>query len=286
MIKDDQLCCPVSLVREWSTDDQCCADFSKWLDEFSSNKSYKITDPEAEAEEEKKRKASEQQTEPGSGPTPKKLKEITANLVDPNLLGPVSTISAALLYEVKMTGKDAPSLHLRANHEAWLVSQAAKWTMVDPFVAGFGNGGFKMVKPGQDPPSGSVEFKLESRESLVVLNNVIMPLEKVMQDMRSKRPDAKISYYNILAKENLNHFDLECTHRVLFVPKTEDNKELKQNNAACKIGPWLQKGQSPCLKLLWAVQWRQKGLMPVKPVVHVVGKVDIPEGHCLRCHPA
>ncbi len=61
-----------------------------------------------------------------------------------------------------------------------------------------------------------------------------------------------------------------CTpppHRVLFLPKDDSSSEVTTNNIATKEE--LQYWMSEQMEVLWVVRWTAKGLMPVKPVVHI-----------------
>ena len=40
------------------------------------------------------------------------------------------------------------------------------------------------------------------------------------------------------------------------------------------------------VQLRWQVRWTQKGLMPVKPVLHLTGSLALPAGHACRCSAA
>ena len=37
------------------------------------------------------------------------------------------------------------------------------------------------------------------------------------------------------------------------------------------------------VQLRWQVRWTAKGLMPVKPVLHLAGSLTLPAGHACRC---
>ena len=57
----------------------------------------------------------------------------------PTVVVEASSISEALLYETKMSGKDVPMLQLRANHSVYIVTrQSQEWTSDRGFVCGFG----------------------------------------------------------------------------------------------------------------------------------------------------
>jgi hypothetical protein len=128
----------------------------------------------------------------------------------------------------------------------------------------------------------AIEFKLTGSSDFVVLNGVVTELESVIAEQRGKHPDAQICYHSLAVDlESPKKFTLTSSHRVVYQPKQDEDKEINANNIGKKESPstW----SSGCLCVLWVVRWAQKGLMPVKPVVHIWGDVMIPTGKCLHC---
>ena len=114
------------------------------MDSFLSNPAYHIVDSEVKHPE---------------SPNPKKrpgeeLKDLTMpvkklkNLIEgPTVVVEASSISEALLYEAKMSGKDVPMLQLRANHSVYIFNRLSQeWSSDRGHVCGFGRGEFKKVK--------------------------------------------------------------------------------------------------------------------------------------------
>ena len=197
-----------------------------------------------------------------------------------------ASISEALLFEIKMIGKDAPMLQLRANHSVYIHNrQFLEWSSERGFVCGFGRGNFKMVKKdGSDAPEKSIHFKISSQDDLVVLNGIVMDVGSVVREERKKRPDAQICYHSIKVDEaDPQKFCIDLTHYVVFIPKAEGlaDKDFNCNNIAVKEE--LKVWNTSVLHTLWVVRWTAKGLMPVKPTVHLTGSLTLLPGKACRC---
>ena len=146
-------------------------------------------------------------------------------------------------------------------------------------------GSFKMVKTdGSDAPEKSIPFKISSQDDLVVLNGIVMDVGTVIRDQRATRPDAQLCYYSIKVDEaDPLKFLIEATRNVIFVPKNEGlaDKDINCHNIAAKEE--LKVWNTNVLKTLWVVRWATKGLMPVKPVVHLNGSLHLLPGRACRC---
>ena len=209
-------------------------------------------------------------------PSPKKLK-IAASLVMES-----NSIVDALLLEAKMQGKDAPMLQLQAQHKVFIVNKAAAEASLPDgaYVCGMGKGSFKLFKQDQALEGNLYEFKLTDQNDLVVMNGAVVGLGKVVLEQREKNPAVKVNYHNIVIDDgNPKEFKLTQTHRICFQPKDE-NGEASQNNLAMKEEP--KTWNASCLHVLWVVRWTAKGLMPVKPQVHLKGSLILPAGR--SCH--
>ena len=135
-------------------------------------------------------------------------------------------ISTALLHEFSLpTAKDiSMALHLRSESEIFVVNKGTKeWSSVDPAIAFFGNGTWKVLKDAQQLPENSVELAFKSHRDLVLLNGSAQSLGVVLAEMRAKKPDAKICYHKINEAEKLSEFSLTVTHRVIFQSKLEQS---------------------------------------------------------------
>lgn len=58
------------------------------------------------------------------------------------------------------------------------------------------------------------------------------------------------------------------------------DKEVNIGNIALKEAPGHWAGSAVTM-VLWAVRWAQKGLQPIKPVVHLRGDLWLPPGRAI-----
>ena len=284
MLRDEELFLPVAVVQEWKGHSECGAQFDKWLKDCL-DLGHKIINPEEEA---KKKESEEQNQTNGSGnngtsnpgPSPKKRRTGDSEALDQKFFLKVEDISEALISEVKLQAKDWPVLQMRGSG-CYLVNQTGKnWQQTDPCIALFGSGSYKILKAGQELPNNCVELNLKGYQDLVIVGGAVTTLQSVVQEMRNKKPDCRVSYYEIDTTASLSEFELKPTHRVVFCQKTEDGAVLAKHNCAFQL-PFRTSG---CLKLIWHMRWTQKGLAPIKPAVHLVGTVQLPSGQCLKLH--
>ena len=270
---------PVAVVKEWQDHQTCGTEFKAWLDKFLETHG-KLIDPDEERkkEEEEKRK----RMGDGANPSPKKAKTV-ASEVSKECVVSHADIQQPLLSEVKLD-KGMPTLHFRGADSCYLVNASDKpWTATHPAVAMFGNGSYKILKEGVEAGDKSIELIFQSSEDLVILGGQIQKIGQVIADMRAKKPDCKICYFNMEDEQhtNLPSFKLKASHRVVF-QKKDDQQEgtIAKHNAGMKL-PFRS---SPVLKVLWHVRWTTKGLSPVKPACHVIGQVTLAPGEALRLH--
>lgn len=145
------------------------------------------------------------------------------------------------------------------------------------FVAAFGPGSFALAKGSEALTERQVEYSLANHNTLVVLNNTVLPLGKVLKDHRETKPDALIIYYKINCDPATpNEFTLEATHRLMFALK-EEPAEVSIHNVAGKAA--MASWATEATEILWVVRWTQKGLTPVRPAVYMKGAVSLPPGH-------
>ena len=74
------------------------------------------------------------------------------------------------------------------------------------------------------------------------------------------------------------------THNVIFVPKNEGlaDKDINCHNIAVKE-KYLNVWNSGVMKTLWVVRRTPKGLLPIKPSVHLTGLLKLSPGKACRC---
>ena len=118
----------------------------------------------------------------------------------------------------------------------------------------------------------------------MVLNGIITDVGTVIRDRRVTRPDAQICYHSIKVDEaDPQKFHIEVKHNVIFVPKNEElaDRDINCHNTAAKEE--LKVWNTNVLKTLWAVRWAPKGLIPIKPSVHLTGFLKLSPGKACRC---
>ena len=119
----------------------------------------------------------------------------------------------------------------------------------------------------------------------MVLNGIVTDVGTVIRDQRATRPDAQICYHSIKVDEaDPQKFHIKVTHNVIFVPKNEGlaDNDITYHNIAVKekdLNVW----NSGVIKTWWVVRWTPKGLLPIKPSVHVTGLLKLSPGKACRC---
>ena len=202
---------PLAVVKHWQMHPVFGKEFVAWLDKFTEQ--YKIVDPAAGGPDPPgppgKRKADGQCPEA----SPKKAK-IMDGIVE------MSSIKEALIHECKLIGKDAPSLQIRSGRAIYIVntSPTVEWTSAMGFIAGFGQGFFELVKHDNPLDNGVMVFNVTSDKDLVVFNDVVLELGKVVMDQREKKPDAQVCYHKMeIANEDPKTFTLILEHHVALL---------------------------------------------------------------------
>jgi hypothetical protein len=284
----NELQMPSGVAKKWQFHPIFGGDFVPWLDEFATT--YKVVDDQAEMAAKTPSKRG-QKDESGAAsesvsaaePSPKKRKLDLKFIVESN------SITHPLLLEVKMQVKGL-MLQIRAGHQVYITNMTAQEISLGAytFVAGFGKGGFKLIKEGE---AGLMEFKIADQNTMVFFNNMVMTVGKVLQDQRKKKPDCNICYHTITPDDS-DPAKFECVqnHRVVFTLKDKDKEssgagddgELNQSSIASKEAT--KSWSTSVLITLWSVRWSAKGLMPVKPLVFICAGASLPVGRSLHCH--
>ena len=261
-----------TLVKEWACHRTCAKEFGKWLEEFlDSDAANQIIDPFEEKKQPKRGPDGE-----ADGTPPTKVAKVMTQCIE------LDAIKETLLHEVKMVNvaKDAGVLQFRSSQKVYIVnmSKAESVLAAGAFVCGFGKGAFKLVTT-QMEGAGLVKFTLTSSSDRVVVNNTVTTLDAVIAKQRETKPEAQICYHKIIPdEENPKRFKLECTHPIAFSPKDDEAQgEVSSTNVAIKadVERWSASGSS---EILWHLKWTQKGLLPVKPAVHLVTKLSMASG--------
>ena len=91
-------------------------------------------------------------------------------------------------------------MNLRANNTQYIVKKSTSkdtTISVNEHVAGFGKGGFKLIKDAALLEDKNVEFKLLGPDTIIQVNGVTTTLVKVLQQQRESVPDCKVNYHKI-----------------------------------------------------------------------------------------
>ena len=151
-------------------------------------------------------------------------------------------------------------------------------------LAGFGKGSFKLLKENEAAPEKAIEFKLSNDEDLICFNGKVLPLGQVVQEQRAKKPEAQVSYHKMVVNdENPKKFSLTTSHRICFVGASgESEPEASIGNIGMKeaLDVW---AKCPNFVLAWTCRWSAKGLMPVKPSIHLKLGLTVPIGRAYLC---
>ena len=177
---------------------------------------------------------------------------------------PVASIKNPLLYEVKLHSKE-PCLwvQVRAQNTAYLLnkSEGPLSLTANDEICGFGKGRVKLGKPDQVPQGAEdgkgVQFLLQDHTTLIVLNGVVTTVGKACVAEWSKKPTAAVCYHSVKrAEDNPNHFQLEPTHNVFFVPSSDGSEKVSQFNIGSKLNfnHWLDSSSNEC-QVLWHCKW-------------------------------
>ena len=99
------------------------------------------------------------------------------------------------------------------------------------------------------------------------INNAPTTVGEVLEEMRKKKPDAKVCYHKIQVPEgtSMTEFKLECTHRVAFVSTKASGEEDAKDKTIHTFGLRADKEsweESPTVAVRWHVRWSAKGLTP------------------------
>ena len=153
--------------------------------------------------------------EAGGDPSPKKPRISDKCIVD------ARQITQALLVEVKLVGKDAVHLQIRAGSIITLQNKTnVKIALLaNTLLCQFGKGAFKLIKGDENPTEKQYPFALRDDKELVVLGQTVQTLGKVIEDQRQTKPDCVICYHKMVRnEENPKLFTLDISHKVAFEP--------------------------------------------------------------------
>jgi hypothetical protein len=271
------------MVKRWSTHPHCKTEFDNLIADLVEK--FGVAEETSEDQElspgrpgsSGKRGSDTIDDLPAASPPPKKVK------VDAHAIVSLASISEALLWEAKLNFKEAPVLQLRAGSAVYICNRSTAGAEVviqqGAYLAGFGKGAFKLLKQTEAVEVGVAEFKLTSDSDLVVLAGAMQTLGSVIANQRKKEPSIGVCYHDLTVDTaDPSKIILTTTHRVAFVPKSDDT--ITQANIAAKmpIAAWNNHGSA----WYWAVRFTKKGLMPIKPVIHSSCELVLPAGRACK----
>ena len=180
--------------------------------------------------------------------------------IDNGTIVPANEIKQALLFEANVSSKEPTiKLQIRAANTICLFNAFDTELSLTPNdqLGSFGAGSFKLIKQDTEVPPNSWDFKLESDEDMIVINNIVTTLGKAMANQWKTKPDAKCAYHNLdRNSEDPHKFTLTVTHRVAFVLGEAPSK-INNSNICLKtlFAKW---AEIPHIRVLWHCRWTQK----------------------------
>ena len=280
---NDKLSMPVKLAKQWQGHPTFGSRWTEFLDEFAAQGHIVIEEQQALPSPARNNGGT-----PGASPNAKRGVgdlDSTPNKkakIDNAMIMDASVVEQPVLQECKLPGKDPRMFaQIRACHCVVLVNKSTQELSLpaNELVLGFGKGAFKLLPGQQESLPVQCEFHLNSYEDLVVFNNSVITVGKLVEQQHESKPDAKICYHKFVDNtEDPKKFKLAQTHKIVFTPK-DDSADILASNIGSKesFGVWKT---SEVGHLLWSVRWTQKGLMPVKPGFYLKGALILPPGKC------
>lgn len=278
----NRLQCPISLVKEWQFHPTFGKEFVAWLEGFLAD--YKLVEEEEAEGSPNPKRTNEDVSLPQPSPKLKKQKQLQVDQLELN------QITDPLVHEVK-AGKDGVVVQLRGLNKVYILnkSQQEAHFSSESYLLGFGKGSFKLIKEKDESASASMaEFALKSSEDFVVFNGNVMTVGAVLADLRKKKPETQVCYHKIIPNESSPKlFELSQTHRVGFLtkdgPGSEGEPEAQSHHGNFATKGSLSAWNSTILMVVWNVRASAKGLMPVKPAVHLRGGLAVGAGRAVKC---
>ena len=114
---------------------------------------------------------------------------------------------------------------------------------------------------------------------MVVYNNTVMSIGKVVADKRASDLDPKICYHKLETDtaDPANKFTVTQTHRVHFHPTGDEKHNFMNIGTKEKLEAWTS---SEHVQVLWHLRNTKKGFQPVKPAIYLSTAVVLPPGRC------
>ena len=278
---------PQHLVDEWGQhpvhSEEFCAKLKAIVEEFgepSAETGSEVVAPESEVPSAKRRRMSEP------------VQTMDASEV------PQTKLAEAALQNLKKDLSGKVLLRIDATQSWYITNNAGTEAKLAAgmVVAGFGPGGFQhQPRNGQEVAAVDqdklVLFDLTSAE-FVLHNGKLESLGEILQARETEKGKAAVCYHEVAVKagEALGQYQITRKHEVYFKPNAkvlaeEDGTELKLQTGTSSFAalvPFTGFQKFQHVRVLWAVKWTLKGLMPVKPVVCLHAEVLLPPGKAMK----
>ena len=140
-------------------------------------------------------------------------------------------------------------------------------------VASYGKGKFQSKTNAQVDTDKDIPYTLEGPETLVILSGRMTTLKTIVAERQATHPTCTLCYHK-LEDSPTEAFKIVQEHTVVFTPANvtaqagNDNEEgaVASQSSAAALLPW-HNWQTSMTNTVWAVQWKAKGLMPIRPQV-------------------
>ena len=285
----DVLQLPTSLIRKYAQDSRFRAEFETMMDKHHSEFGAAMSDVPDTAELDKDAENKDQPVQksplkkPRVGPAP-----VKTDKVPPTSIVEASQIVGQKIWECPMANikdvEDKLKISIRIGNKVCIYNLSGQEVKLPAgtVVASFGKGGFKLLRKDQETEDAMVAYSLKDDEDMVIFNGTLTKLGTVVEEKRKTEPNCSICYFsmeNRVSEANPGGFSLQANHRVVFYLKTDESIAVNQNNMASKLPAttW----DSEVTKIVWAVRWTTKGLMPVCPRVVLHRDCDLGTGRAL-----
>jgi len=220
-------------------------------------------------------------------------------------LTPASDLQGVTLADIPMLSVRAATpltLKIRVGNKVAVVNNGALPVKVMPgnLVCAFGKGKFvAKASPETVNPDKEILYDLVDHKSHVMFGSTMAEVGEILKQKQNTLPTANITYHNLVYTEGAN-FKLNRSHHVCFVP---NDVTPAQHAAEAEEGDGADPGESgsvssfqasagamlpvktwgtPHTKVIWAVNWKAKGLMPIRPQVVFTTECTIPPGQALE----
>ena len=172
-------------------------------------------------------------------------------------------------------------------------------------IAAFGRGKFGAKSSVEEVKEDTeLLYQLQDSNSPVIFNGALTTVGDVYNARLETHPNAEINYHKVVKSDGSgNDFTLQLEHVVVFTPAAkvtitgpEGSTEEGEEGGGDSTGTALQASAANMVPaktwntsdtmLAWSVQWRAKGLMPIRPQVVFKRAGALPAGRALTLSAA